>query len=453
MLIADRKKLNEQMSKLKLRNTQLEQVLKDEQAKTKEMAEALSLESQKSHHMEASLEKNLSDFDTEREQLKVKLSREEVKTKELTAENDKFKFTIEQLQRQLQNVDNTRLLDSPKSIEIQKVGDRNTTGSHIEKTLNSGISHTDRIISPRVGSVNSVGKSLSNSPSRLSANKTPQTSGPQDRQDTGTARKVPVVHLGSDGTPKSAMGTQSVHKPSVDTSSTVKRSIMQFDSSTDETSPTTGMGPISPGGKPVPAEKPAELQSPRVLNTSTSAPPLPNTSVLTVSGRTTVFTTPSGTRISLNVGPSSDAASSSPGSSSGSGSATAAKKTQPPIAAVRESKLPPPIPSKPPALQSSSQPSPGAPTTTTTSANTPSLLAARKGGDSLASGLAPISRGSVQLPVQHHTGSGAAKLGSPRYGTPGYASSSSPRSSSGQLSGAGEGGVRKPPPPQVSLFK
>ena len=75
---------------------------------------------------------------------------------------------------------------------------------------------------------------------------------------------------------------------------------MQF----NNTSPTKP-GDRTLADKPVPAEKPADLAS-RVVSTGATV-------FTSQSGGTTVFTTPSGTRISLNVGPSAASGGSSPG--------------------------------------------------------------------------------------------------------------------------------------------
>ncbi|XP_045703726.1 cortactin-binding protein 2 isoform X2 [Phyllostomus hastatus] len=73
--------------------------LDEEKKKTSALEEELSAEKQRSTEMEAQMEKQLSEFDTEREQLRAKLHREEAHTTDLKEEIDKMKKMIEQLKR------------------------------------------------------------------------------------------------------------------------------------------------------------------------------------------------------------------------------------------------------------------------------------------------------------------------------------------------------------------
>ncbi|XP_030879129.1 cortactin-binding protein 2 [Leptonychotes weddellii] len=73
--------------------------LEEEKKKTSALEEELSTEKQRSTEMEAQMEKQLSEFDTEREQLRAKLHREEAHTTDLKEEIDKMKKMIEQLKR------------------------------------------------------------------------------------------------------------------------------------------------------------------------------------------------------------------------------------------------------------------------------------------------------------------------------------------------------------------
>jgi hypothetical protein len=236
------------------------------------MAEGLATESQKAHQMEANLEKTLSDFDTERERLKLKLSREENKNKELSIEVEKLKYQIELLQK---HTGQDRLLqDGPKSIEIK---------TNISSNGSSPIM-SDRVASPTLNTSprSQVGKGYK-SPTSL-----------------GAATNVPVVHVRN--SPVGAESAPLSQKPHVDPSSPVKRALKSFDSPSRVTEQTANRNTSEsfqserPTTKPIPAEKPPELQATKLSQ--------PGSSVLSMSGGTTVFTTPSGTRISLNVGPS-----------------------------------------------------------------------------------------------------------------------------------------------------
>lgn len=73
--------------------------LDEEKKKSSTLEEELSAEKRRSTDMEAQMEKQLSEFDTEREQLRAKLHREEAHTTDLKEEIDKMKKMIEQLKR------------------------------------------------------------------------------------------------------------------------------------------------------------------------------------------------------------------------------------------------------------------------------------------------------------------------------------------------------------------
>ncbi|XP_060695319.1 cortactin-binding protein 2 isoform X1 [Hemiscyllium ocellatum] len=66
-----------------------------EQKKTSQLEEELLVEKKKSLQMEAKMEKQLSEFDIEREQLRAKLNREENRTKDLRLEVESLKKMIE----------------------------------------------------------------------------------------------------------------------------------------------------------------------------------------------------------------------------------------------------------------------------------------------------------------------------------------------------------------------
>ncbi|KAM5255151.1 cortactin-binding protein 2 isoform 2-T2 [Ctenodactylus gundi] len=73
--------------------------LEEEKRRSSELEAELSAEKRRSADMEAHMEKQLSELDTEREQLRSKLHREGAHTADLKEEIDKLKKTVEQLKR------------------------------------------------------------------------------------------------------------------------------------------------------------------------------------------------------------------------------------------------------------------------------------------------------------------------------------------------------------------
>ncbi|XP_078075989.1 cortactin-binding protein 2 isoform X3 [Mustelus asterias] len=74
---------------------EITKTLDEEQKKSSQLEEELMAEKKKSLQMEAKMEKQLSEFDIEREQLRAKLNREENRTKDLRLEVESFKKMIE----------------------------------------------------------------------------------------------------------------------------------------------------------------------------------------------------------------------------------------------------------------------------------------------------------------------------------------------------------------------
>ncbi|CAI5785383.1 cortactin-binding protein 2 isoform X1 [Podarcis lilfordi] len=72
----------------------------EEKKKAGELEESLAVEKQRSAQMEAQMEKQLSDFDTEREQLHARLGREEAHTYDLREERERMRKMIEQLKKE-----------------------------------------------------------------------------------------------------------------------------------------------------------------------------------------------------------------------------------------------------------------------------------------------------------------------------------------------------------------
>ena len=116
MLIKERKKIMEHMVVLQHRNSQVESTLKGEEGRMKNFAEGLAEESRKSVQMEAAMEKQLAEFDVEREHLKQDLAREEQRNQELSREVEHLRGQLEQMQKQFGA---EKRGDGPQSIEIK----------------------------------------------------------------------------------------------------------------------------------------------------------------------------------------------------------------------------------------------------------------------------------------------------------------------------------------------
>ncbi|KFV58806.1 Cortactin-binding protein 2, partial [Tyto alba] len=103
-IVEEAQKLEEVMSKFE-----------EEKKKAAELEESLAAEKQRSTQMEAQMEKQLSEFDTEREQLRAKLHREEVHTSDLREERDKMIKMIEQLKKENESKANLSLKNKDKN--------------------------------------------------------------------------------------------------------------------------------------------------------------------------------------------------------------------------------------------------------------------------------------------------------------------------------------------------
>ncbi|XP_067855636.1 cortactin-binding protein 2 isoform X4 [Heptranchias perlo] len=95
MLVKECKQLAEKVVDESQKLADTTKTLDEEQKKTTQLEEELMAEKKKSLQMEAKMEKQLSEFDIEREQLRAKLNREENRTKDLRLEVESFKKMIE----------------------------------------------------------------------------------------------------------------------------------------------------------------------------------------------------------------------------------------------------------------------------------------------------------------------------------------------------------------------
>ena len=146
MLIRERRKLVERILQEKHKCSEMEHILNDEKDKMISMAEGLVQESRKSLKMEAAMEKQLSEFDTEREQLRTRVIREENKNKELQSEADSLRQQVDELHRKLLISENVK-------------DDDKNTGTPLSSCSSSRESSTDRTISV-AQAVTSVSKTV-----------------------------------------------------------------------------------------------------------------------------------------------------------------------------------------------------------------------------------------------------------------------------------------------------
>lgn len=95
LLLAERKKIIMKYIEERKRSEDLAQILFEEKVRVDCMAEGLEEESKKSLKMEAELEKQIAQFDIERQQYRQTIEKEEKKVKDLEAELEKLKLEME----------------------------------------------------------------------------------------------------------------------------------------------------------------------------------------------------------------------------------------------------------------------------------------------------------------------------------------------------------------------
>ncbi|XP_064417620.1 cortactin-binding protein 2 isoform X1 [Latimeria chalumnae] len=114
MLVMESKQLASKAVEEKHQVEELTSKVNEEKRKTCELEDALAAEKQKSLQIEAKMEKQLSDFDTEREQLRAKFNREEMQTLNLRQEIENLKKTIENLKKENENKQNLTISSGSK---------------------------------------------------------------------------------------------------------------------------------------------------------------------------------------------------------------------------------------------------------------------------------------------------------------------------------------------------
>ncbi|XP_066587835.1 CTTNBP2 N-terminal-like protein isoform X2 [Prorops nasuta] len=95
LLLAERKKIILKYVEERKRSEDLAQILSEEKVRIDSMAEGLEEESKKSLQMEAELEKQLAQFDIERQQYRQALAKEEKRVKDLELELEKTKAELQ----------------------------------------------------------------------------------------------------------------------------------------------------------------------------------------------------------------------------------------------------------------------------------------------------------------------------------------------------------------------
>ena len=300
MLIKERKKLVEKFLFEKQKLTEVTRILSDEKARSMNMAEGLVQESKKSLQMEATMEKQLSEFDLEREQYKNKLLREENKSRELQAQVDLLKMQLDSLQKQLvgkspKETFQTIEIKSSVSPQSKLTGDRNqsrpsSSGTPVSVHSSSTVAAKAKFAkSPIDASVeHEAGLSPRNSPSEHGVRKRDNSrySSPQPASDRGLVHYVGGDHklesrvapVGADKSLNEPYASQKV--VSLGGGSTLIASGGRITVQTSNANLTSG--PSSPrkvisvgrgAPPPIPPNKPVLSTSPTPIQVSKPVPP------------------------------------------------------------------------------------------------------------------------------------------------------------------------------------
>ncbi|XP_068201010.1 cortactin-binding protein 2-like isoform X3 [Palaemon carinicauda] len=122
MLVEERKRLALQYVEERKRSEDLAQILSEEKGRIDSMAEGLEEESKKSLQMEAELEKQLADFDTERQQMRAQLTKKEERINELEALLEKLQRDVDHYKKQLQEAHNVAMFQQTLSVSPPRIG-------------------------------------------------------------------------------------------------------------------------------------------------------------------------------------------------------------------------------------------------------------------------------------------------------------------------------------------
>ncbi|CAH1785168.1 unnamed protein product [Owenia fusiformis] len=271
MLIKERKQMVERLLAEKQRNN--DSIDKD---KMKVIAEGLVQETKKANQMEAAMEKQLSEFDIEREQWKNRLEQEMIRNEELSYEMDKLREQVDSLLKQV-NAES----GGPKSIEIKS----SVTKGNVRETA---VINPTRMGSP-IKVTDRVGKS--NTPPRVTL---------------GGGKPDMTQSPGRDVTVPKTLNYSTVTSPE----STVQKTIMRLTSPTSENQTVVSPQRV----RQERSEVKQHISSPRSPSINLQDRGSPQSGPVNVStGGTTVFTTPSGGKISFTVGPGTSVRKSSAG--------------------------------------------------------------------------------------------------------------------------------------------
>nr|XP_006820851.1 PREDICTED: CTTNBP2 N-terminal-like protein-like [Saccoglossus kowalevskii] len=251
LLVKERKRLASKLIEERQKNRELSQQLDMERGEVRSMAEGLMQEGKKSLKMEAEMEKYLSEFDIEREQLKAKLHREENRTKELRDEVSKLKHQILELEEQLRKSEHRiRGRDNQKSSV--------TSISMVSSVKDQGKSRSDPGMTDSKCDKRSVG-ATSPRPSKTSYTPTKPGSSYSIRTVEDESGKIEVKF-----TPKSGKTGIPVKHEGNSTNAAVAQGkptvpVRLNTSPTSPTNPSSGKkSPVNPRGTPppVPPNKP-----------------------------------------------------------------------------------------------------------------------------------------------------------------------------------------------------
>lgn len=122
MLVEERKRLALQYVEERKRSEDLAQILSEEKGRIDSMAEGLEEESKKSLQMEAELEKQLADFDTERQQMRAQLTKKEERINELETLLEKLQRDVDHYKKQLQEAHNVAMFQQTLSVSPPRIG-------------------------------------------------------------------------------------------------------------------------------------------------------------------------------------------------------------------------------------------------------------------------------------------------------------------------------------------